>query len=139
MKKAGRTISGVGLGLGVTAVGFATWGVLSTGTASASTVDRAAPTPTGTVPATVPATAPATAPATVNPTTTPTVAPTTPTITPTTAPATVPATTVPTAPPATGGGGTAGLQDAVLFGIGGAALLVGSGSIVYRLKGNKHR
>lgn len=120
MKKASRTISGVGLGLGMTAVGFATWGVLSTGTASASTVEHAA-TPT------------------VAPTATaPTVAPTAPTVVPT-APATAPVTTVPTAPPATGGGGTAGLQDAVLFGIGGAALLVGSGSIVYRLKGNKQR
>jgi len=120
MKKASRTISGVGLGLGMTAVGFATWGVLSAGAASASaasasTVARTAATPT------------------VAPTT-PTVAPTAPTVAPT-----VPVTTVPTAPPATGGGGTAGLQDAVLFGIGGAALLVGSGSIVYRIRGNKQR
>jgi hypothetical protein len=114
MKKASRTISGVGLGLGMTAVGFATWGVLSAGAASASaasasTVARTAATPT------------------VAPTVTPTVVPT------------APVTTVPTAPPATGGGGTAGLQDAVLFGIGGAALLVGSGSIVYRIRGNKQR
>lgn len=134
MKKASRTISGVGLGLGVTAVGFATWGVLSTGTASASTVDHAAPTPTATVPTTTPATTPATFPATTPATVSPTVAPTAPTVVPT-----APVTTVPTAPPATGGGGTAGLQDAVLFGIGGAALLVGSGSIVYRLRGNKKR
>jgi hypothetical protein len=117
MKKARGTIAGAGLGLGMTAVGFATWGVLSVGTASASTVAHTAATPTP-------------AP------TTPTVAPTSPT--PTVVP-TAPATTVPTAPPATGGGGTAGLQDAVLFGIGGAALLVGSGSIVYRLRGNKQR
>jgi hypothetical protein len=112
--KASRTISGVGLGLGMTAVGFATWGVLSAGAASASAasasmVARTAATPT------------------VAPTVTPTVVPT------------APVTPVPTAPPATGGGGTAGLQDAVLFGIGGAALLVGSGSIVYRLRGNKQR
>jgi hypothetical protein len=120
MRKASRTISGVGLGLGMTAVGFATWGVLGTGAASASTVAHTAATPTTT------------------PTTTPTVAPPSPTVTPTVVP-TVPVTTVPTAPPATGGGGTAGLQDAVLFGIGGAALLVGSGSIVYRLKSNKQR
>jgi hypothetical protein len=112
MRKASRTISGAGLGLGMTAVGFATWGVLSAGAASASTVAHTAAAPTA--------------------------APTTPTVAPT-APATAPVTTVPTAPPATGGGGTAGLQDAVLFGIGGAALLVGSGSIVYRLRGNKQR
>jgi hypothetical protein len=115
MKKASRMISGVGLGLGMTAVGFATWGVLSTGAASASTAAHDAATPT-------------LAP---TPTVTPSV---TPTVTPT-----APVTTVPTAPPATGGGGTAGLQDAVLFGIGGAALLVGSGSIVYRIRGNKQR
>jgi hypothetical protein len=118
MKKAGRTISGVGLGLGMTAVGFAAWGVLSTGPASASTVGH-------------------TAQSAESPFVTPT-ATTSPTMTPTAVP-TAPATTVPTAPPATGGGGTAGLQDAVLFGIGGAALLVGSGSIAYRLKSNKQR
>jgi hypothetical protein len=110
MMKASRTISGVGLGLGMTAVGFATWGVLSTGAASASTVGHTAATS-----------------ASPTPTPTPTV-----TVTPT-------VTFVPTAPPITGGGGTAGVQDAVLFGIGGAALLVGSGSIVYRLKSGKQR
>jgi hypothetical protein len=41
--------------------------------------------------------------------------------------------------PVTGGGGTAGLQDAVLFGIGGAAVLVGAGSIAYRVSGSKRR
>jgi hypothetical protein len=117
MKKASRTISGVGLGLGMTAVGFATWGVLSAGAASASAASASTVAHTAA---------------------TPTVAPATPTVTPTVVP-TVPVTTVPTVPPATGGGGTAGLQDAVLFGIGGAALLVGSGSIVYRIRGNKQR
>jgi hypothetical protein len=38
----------------------------------------------------------------------------------------------PTAPPQTGGGGTAGLQDSLLFGIGGAAVLAGLGSLAYR-------
>lgn len=127
MRKASRVIPGVGLGLGVTAVGFATWGVLSAGAASAGTVAHTATTPTAAP------TAPTAAP--TSPMVTPTMAPTAPA----TAPATAPVTTVPTVPPATGGGGTAGLQDAVLFGIGGAALLVGSGSIVYRLRGNKQR
>jgi hypothetical protein len=121
MKKASRTISGVGLGLGMTAVGFATWGVLSAGAASASAASASTLARTAATPTVAP--------------TTPTVAPT---VTPTVVP-TAPVTTVPTAPPATGGGGTAGLQDAVLFGIGGAALLVGSGSIVYRIRGNKQR
>jgi len=44
-----------------------------------------------------------------------------------------PATTrIPAGAPATGGGGTAGLQDGVLFGIGGAAILAGIGSLAYR-------
>jgi hypothetical protein len=38
----------------------------------------------------------------------------------------------PTAAPETGGGGTAGLQDGVLFGLGGAAVLAGFGSLAYR-------
>ena len=52
-----------------------------------------------------------------------------------TATVTVPATTytsyVPTAAPVTGGGGTAGLQDGLLFLVGAAAILAGAGSIVY--------
>jgi hypothetical protein len=36
------------------------------------------------------------------------------------------------AAPETGGGGTAGLQDGMLFGIGGAAVLAGLGSLAYR-------
>jgi hypothetical protein len=38
----------------------------------------------------------------------------------------------PTGPPQTGGGGTAGLQDTMLFGLGGAAILAGAASIAYR-------
>jgi hypothetical protein len=38
----------------------------------------------------------------------------------------------PAAAPETGGGGTAGLQDGLLFGVGGAAVLVGLGSLAYR-------
>jgi hypothetical protein len=40
--------------------------------------------------------------------------------------------TYPTSAPSTGGGGTAGLQDGLLFGIGGAAILLGVGSLAYR-------
>jgi len=39
-----------------------------------------------------------------------------------------------TAAPATGGGGTAGTQDALLFVIGGVAVLAGGASLVYRSK-----
>lgn len=48
------------------------------------------------------------------------------------APATHTPATYPTAAPQTGGGGTAGLQDGLLFGIGGAAILAGLGSLAYR-------
>jgi hypothetical protein len=44
-----------------------------------------------------------------------------------------------TAAPATGGGGTAGTQDALLFIVGGAAVLAGAGSIAYRRKVMKDR
>lgn len=38
----------------------------------------------------------------------------------------------PAAAPETGGGGTAGLQDSLLFGVGGLALFAGLGSLAYR-------
>ena len=49
----------------------------------------------------------------------------------TTAP-TQPSATYPTAAPDTGGGGTAGLQDGLLFGVGGLAVLAGLGTLSYR-------
>jgi hypothetical protein len=56
---------------------------------------------------------------------------------------TVPAATatsfVPTAAPVTGGGGTAGLQDGLLFVLGAAAILAGAGSILYRRRFTRHR
>jgi hypothetical protein len=39
---------------------------------------------------------------------------------------------VPQAAPETGGGGTAGLQDGMLFGIGGASVLAGLGFLAMR-------
>jgi hypothetical protein len=42
------------------------------------------------------------------------------------------ATRFPTGAPQTGGGGTAGLQDGLLFGVGAAAMLAGLGSLAYR-------
>jgi hypothetical protein len=38
----------------------------------------------------------------------------------------------PAAAPETGGGGTAGLQDGLLFGLGGATVLAGLGTLAYR-------
>src|SRR5258708_17417270 len=70
----------------------------------------------------------------------------TPSATPSVPPSASPAVTeshstspIPTAPPATGGGGTAGFQDTLLLGLGGAAILVGAGSIAYRRKVIRNR
>jgi hypothetical protein len=45
----------------------------------------------------------------------------------------------PTAAPATGGGGTAGLQDAWLLALGGVAVLAGAGSLAYRRRVMRNR
>ena len=45
---------------------------------------------------------------------------------------TQPASPVPVGAPSTGGGGTAGVEDILLFGLGGVALLAGAGSLAYR-------
>jgi len=64
----------------------------------------------------------------------------TPTVTETvTAPATSTTTVIPNAAPPTGGGGTAGLQDGLLFALGAALILAGVGSIVYRRRLTKDR
>ena len=64
----------------------------------------------------------------------------TPTVTETvTAPATATTTVIPNAAPVTGGGGTAGLQDGLLFVLGVAAILAGAGSILYRRRFTRHR
>jgi len=43
-----------------------------------------------------------------------------------------PSSHLPAGAPATGGGGTAGLRDGMLFGLGGAAILAGLASLAYR-------
>jgi len=62
-----------------------------------------------------------------------------PTRSPTPSPAASPSVSSPTAAPQTGGGGTAGLQDGLLFVVGGAAILAGAGSIAYRRRLARHR
>jgi len=46
---------------------------------------------------------------------------------------------VPVAAPVTGGGGTAGFQDALLLVAGLGAIVAGAGSIVYRRRLNRRR
>jgi carbohydrate-binding DOMON domain-containing protein len=110
-----------------TATGFGTAPASTHATVSGTPGVISAPKPTVTV--------------TVTETATPTVTETaTPTVTETvTAPAISSSSEVPTAAPVTGGGGTAGLQDGLLFGLGAAALLAGAGSIVYRRRLTRHR
>jgi hypothetical protein len=45
----------------------------------------------------------------------------------------------PSSAPITGGGGTAGFQDAGLAVLGGAAILAGAGSIAYRRRMTRNR
>lgn len=49
------------------------------------------------------------------------------------------ATAFPTAAPETGGGGTAGTQNGMLFAIGGAAILAGIASLAYRRRPGRPR
>ena len=44
-----------------------------------------------------------------------------------------------TGAPGAGGGGTAGLQDTMLFGLGGTAILAGAASIAYRRRLTRYR
>lgn len=62
-----------------------------------------------------------------------------PTATASPSPAAVAPTTQTNIAPATGGGGTAGLQDATLFIIGGAAVLAGAGGIAYHRRATRSR
>jgi len=160
------TIAGTALGARLTAL---CWGALtllvplavsacSGGSSSTPTVPTFSATVTGSATATGSPTAPAsstttpgtgstTSPGTGSTTSpgTPGVATTTPAPHTATATATVTVTPtpsesrIPSAAPVTGGGGTAGLQDGLLFGIGAAAILLGAGSIVYRRRLTRDR
>jgi hypothetical protein len=96
-----------------------------TGTASPSSTGKTSPAP-----GRASATSTQRAPASQKATTAPSHASQTP------APA---ATRFPTGAPQTGGGGTAGLQDGLLFGVGGAAMLAGLVSLAYRRRLTRSR
>jgi len=97
--------------------------------ASVSPRTTASPSAGSSTPPTASATATVTASATATVTTSPTASAT----------SSPSASAYPTAAPSTGGGGTAGVQDVLLFGLGGGAILAGAGSIAYRRKLTRDR
>jgi hypothetical protein len=107
--------------------------LLPTGSESGSTSASGTATSSASAAASATTTPPTTSPSTH--TTTPTPATTT------VSPSPVPTTTYyyPTGAPATGGGGTAGLQDGLVFVLGGAAIAAGLGSLAYRRKFTRRR
>ena len=126
--RVGRTMAWARPGAKVTALGCGALSVLATtvacttpsGTTASGSHARA---PTGSfVTAKLPTDQPSASPAPVPVQPTPFVS-----VTPTAT-----SSPVPIGAPSTGGGGTAGVQDVLLFGVGGAALLAGAGSLVYR-------
>jgi LPXTG-motif cell wall-anchored protein len=130
----------------LTAVGWGLTSVLacvavSACTSASGTTSVLSPSPSGTVTVLVsPSDGTSTTP---TPTPTPT---TTVTVTPSPSPSVSVSvspspyyTTYPTAAPVTGGGGTAGFQDAGLVVLGAAAILAGAGSIIYRRRKTRNR
>jgi hypothetical protein len=107
-----------------------------TATSSASATHTATASASATHPTATPTTThPTATPTTTHPTTTP--SPATTTVSPSPVPTTT--TFFPTGAPATGGGGTAGLQDGIVFVLGGAAIAAGLGSLAYRRKFTRRR
>ena len=130
--RARTAIAGARPGARLTAAGCAALAILATttacstpsGTAAAGTTSATA-SPTGSFfTARVPSSGP---PASASASASPSPVQPTPLV-----PATQSASPVPVGAPSTGGGGTSGVQDILLFGLGGAALLAGAGSLAYR-------
>jgi hypothetical protein len=156
-------LAAAGAGLAAVAVAGCTGGTpssvftptpqISTSSHSGTASTTPSPSRSATAKASVTVTATATKTRTAKPTTSPVVthrptATATATATPTptatathraTHAATPPATEFPVGAPQTGGGGTAGLQDVTLFGIGGLAILSGIGSLAYRRRLTRKR
>jgi hypothetical protein len=131
------TIAGAGLSAMLTVTGCGTMAILASATISACSSGTSTPSAGATspgAPSPTPAITGNTTPA--SPTTSPTTSPpASPTVTPTHHTQTPSVASVPpSAAPATGGGGTAGVQDTLLFALGGVAVVAGAGSIAYRRK-----
>ena len=110
----------------------------STGRSSASDRPTSSATATSTGTATPPATGTPTRRTTATPSATAKATPR-PTPTVTHHATTTPTRYYPVGAPQTGGGGTAGLQDVTLFGVGGAAILAGFASLAYRRRLTRKR
>jgi hypothetical protein len=146
--KVRTTIAGAGLSARLAVIGCGTMTILASAAVSAcsgstpptsfSPAESTSPTPTVSS-----STASESASVSASPSASPSVSPSvTPTETHTALASATPspsASPLPTAAPATGGGGTAGFQDTLLFTLGGAAVLAGAGSIAYRRKVIRNR
>jgi cytoskeletal protein RodZ len=106
--------------------------------ASGSPTSTSTASPAATTTPTTTATATPTTTATATPTATATATPT-PTVTRTVVRTPTPTPGMPSAAPVTGGGGTAGFQDGLLFALGAAAVVVGLGGIAYRRRLSRGR
>jgi hypothetical protein len=131
------TTIGTGLSARLTVAGCATLTILASASVSACTASSPSATPTTFSPGGTGSATPTILPSGTASVTTPSAS-----VSPSARPAATPsrsASSFPTAAPATGGGGTAGFQDALLLGLGGAAILVGTGSLAYRRKTVRNR
>jgi hypothetical protein len=139
-RRAKMTAAGLG---GMTVVAFvAISGCSASGSSSSSILPSISVSGTVTTtvsPSSDPTPTVTTTTVTPTPDPTPTITATVITPTPVTPTPTTTVTVYPSVAPVTGGGGTAGLQDIALFGIGGAAILRGAGSLAYRRRVNRQR
>jgi len=113
-----------------------TFSATVTGPATGSSVPASSATSPGSGSTTSPGSGSTTSPGSATTTPAPHTATATATVTVTPTPT---SSRIPSAAPVTGGGGTAGLQDGLLFGVGVAAILLGAGSIVYRRRLTRDR
>jgi len=135
--KVRTTTAGTGLSARLTAIGCGTLTLLASAAVSACTASSPSAAPTNFSPG-----GSASARSTALPSGTATATTPSASLSPSASPSATSsrsASPFPTAAPPTGGGGTAGFQDALLFGLGGAAMLAGAGSIAYRRKVIRNR
>ena len=136
------TIMGTGLSSRLTAACCATLAIVASASVSACTASSPSPTPTPFSPAVTGSATPTILPsgsASATPSASVSSSARASATTRSSASPRHSASPFPTAAPATGGGGTAGFQDALPFGLGGAAILAGAASLAYRRRIIKNR